>query len=467
MPATLRLLTPDCQRKSSPRKKTPGQEHGRGTMTKRVTHVVHPFSRGAFVGWLFAGGAAKEAPVSVNKRVLISVLAALSMLGALSIDAYLPALLTIARLFSATPAAAQQTLTAYLFAFAFMTLFYGTLSDSFGRRPVLLVALFLYAVSSVGAGLSTSLGMLILFRFCQGLTAGAGSVIGRAMVGDLFKGAEAQRIMSYISVVFGLAPAVAPVLGGWLLAAFGWRAIFGFIAGFTVLLLAICLRALHESLPPEKRHPFRFRPVLLNYLHVGACAPFLLQAFSVAFGFFGILAYVASAPAFVINILHLRETDFGWLFIPLISGMTAGAWLSARCSHRFRPSTLIAAGFGIMFVASVANVIYNALTPAAIPWAIVAPMIYGFGQNLAAPAMTVRALEIFPHHRGLASSLQSFVFMALFALESGLVCPLLFDSALKLAVSVVGGVLFSALCWWIGISMKPTHTEAGFIEGDA
>ena len=391
------------------------------------------------------------------------MLAALSMLGAISIDAYLPALLSIAHLFSVTDAAAQQTLTSYLVAFAFMTLFYGTLSDSFGRRPVLLISMLLYVLSSIGAGLSTSLGMLIFFRFLQGLTAGAGSVIGRAIVGDLFTGAEAQRILSYISLVFGLAPAVAPILGGWLLATLGWRSIFGFVAVFTTLLLMLCARELRESLPAEKRHPFRFRPVLLNYLHVGSCAPFMLQGLSIGFAFGAIILYVGSAPAFVIHILHLRETDYGWLFIPLIGGMSAGAWAAGWCSHRFAASTIIGTGFAIMAVAAAANVAYTALVPATVPWAIVAPMIYGFGLDLALPAMNVRALEIFPRHRGLASSLQGFIFMALFAVGSGVVCPLLFDSALKLAVGVCVGLLLSVVCWWAGITLKPTHADEGFL----
>jgi len=400
----------------------------------------------------------------VNRRLLIFILAALSMLGALSIDAYLPALLTIAHVFTVTPAAAQQTLTVYLIAFAFMTLFYGTLSDSFGRRPVLLLSMLLYVLSSIGAGLSSSLGMLILFRFLQGATAGSGSVIGRAMVGDLFSGAEAQRVMSYISVVFGLAPAIAPILGGWLLASFGWRSIFGFIATFSGLLLLLCARTLRESLPVEKRHPFRFRPVLLNYLHVGSCRPFMLQGLSIAFTFWGIMMYIGSAPAFVIQILHLRDTDYGWLFIPLIGGMTAGSWTAGWCSHRFQSSTLIGTGFAIMAVAAAVNLAYSLLVPAAIPWAIVAPMFYCFGMALATPAMTVRALEIFPRHRGLAASLQGFFFMALFAIGSGVVCPLLFGSAWKFATGVVSGVIVSAFCWWAGTSTPPTHADEGFIE---
>ncbi len=154
----------------------------------------------------------------MNHRLLVVILAALSMLGALSIDSYLPALPTIAHEFSATLPAVQQTLTVYLFAFDFMTLFYGTLSDSFGRRPVILGSLFLYVASSLGAAWSPTLGWLFFFRLVQGISAGAGGVVGRAMVGDMMSGAEAQRTMSYISLVFGLAPALAPILGGWLLA---------------------------------------------------------------------------------------------------------------------------------------------------------------------------------------------------------------------------------------------------------
>lgn len=400
----------------------------------------------------------------MNNRLLIFILAALSMLGALSIDAYLPALPAITHVFSVSEATAQQTLTVYLAAFAIMTLFYGTLSDSFGRRPVLLTSMLFYVLSSIGAGLSTSLGMLILFRFLQGLTAGAGSVVGRAIVGDLFVGAEAQRVMSYISVVFGLAPAIAPILGGWLLSSFGWRSVFWFIALFSGLLLILCARELRESLPVEKRHPFHGRSVMQNYLHVCSCLPFMLQAFSIGFSFGGVMMYVGSAPAFVVHILHLHETEYGWLFVPLIGGMSAGSWVAGRWSHSFRPAAMIGAGFIIMAIATVANIAYSALVTPAVPWAVVAPFFYCFGMALATPGMTVRALELFPRHRGLAASLQGFIFMALFALGSGVICPLLFDSALHLAFGVAGSVILSAVCWWAGISVKFCPADEGFIE---
>ncbi len=387
----------------------------------------------------------------MNHRLLVFTLAALSMLGALSIDAYLPALPAIAQAFSVSAAAAQQTLTIYLIAYAIMTLFYGTLSDSFGRRPVILVAMGLYLLSSVGAGLAPNLGWLLFFRFLQGCTAGAGGVIARAMVGDLFVGAEAQRIMSYMSIIFGLAPAIAPVLGGWLQAAFGWRWIFGFIALFVLILLVICYRDLPESLAREKRHAFHFKIILANYWEAARHARFIFQSLSIAFAFFGIMIYVGSAPAFVMNILHLSVTEFGWLFIPIITGMMTGSFLAGKWSHRFSPTFTIRIGFLLMAIASLANVAYAALFTARVPWAILPVMVYSFGAALASPAITVMALELLPRFRGLAASLQSFMFMGIFAVGSGVICPLLFGSALKLALGSALGFLLSAATWWIGV----------------
>jgi DHA1 family bicyclomycin/chloramphenicol resistance-like MFS transporter len=386
----------------------------------------------------------------MQRRSLIFVLAALSMLGALSIDAYLPALPSIAHGFSVSAPAVQQTLTVYLFAFAFMTLFYGTLSDSFGRRPVILVSMTLYALSSLGAGLAPSLGWLLFFRFLQGLTAGAGGVVGRAIVGDLFTGAAAQRTMSYISMVFGLAPAIAPILGGWLQAAFGWRSIFGFIALFSFLLLLVCLRELPESLPREKRHPFHFRVIVANYWKVGCHARFIAKCLGIALSFSGVLIYVGAAPAFVLNILHLSVTEFGWLFIPLIGGMTLGSMVSGKLSHHHSPHAMIRAGYLIMILSVAANLTYTGFCAVEIPWAVLPMFFYGFGMALATPAMTVMTLEMFPAYRGLASSLQSFTFMIVFALGSGLVCPLLFGSAFLLALGSAIGLGLSMACWGWG-----------------
>ncbi|SDT88524.1 MFS transporter, DHA1 family, bicyclomycin/chloramphenicol resistance protein [Verrucomicrobium sp. GAS474] len=391
----------------------------------------------------------------MNHRLLIVLLAALTMLGALCIDAYLPSLPFIAREFSATLPAVQQTLTIYLFAFAVMSLLYGTLSDSFGRRSVLLASMYLYVAGSVGAVFAPSLGWLLFFRLLQGLSAGAGPVIGRAVVGDFLSGAEAQRTLSYISVVFGLAPAIAPILGGWLQATFGWRSVFVFIALFGLVLLVACHRFLRETLVPEERHAFRFGVIVANYWHVARHGRFLLQSLGTAFSFFGIMLYVAAAPAFVLDLLHLPVTQFAWLFIPLIGGMTLGSFAAGKMSHRFAPAFTIRAGFLIMFAGTGMNLLYTGLAGGAlrVPWAVVPIFVYSLGAALATPAMTVLSLELLPRIRGLASSFQTFMFMMLFALDSGVVCPLLFGSAFHLALGLLGGVLLSVVFWTLGSAL--------------
>lgn len=389
-------------------------------------------------------------------RYLIAILAALSMLGALSVDAYLPALPAIAKQFSVATADAQQSLTVYVFAFGIMTLFYGTLSDSFGRRPVVLVSLVLYFLSSIGAALANSMEALLAFRLLQGLSAGAGVVIGRAIVGDLCEGAEAHRAMSYISAVFGLAPAIAPILGGWLQAAFGWRSIFLFIAIFTLALLVACAVSLRESLPPEKRPPFQPRIILANYGIVGRDPRFMLRSLSIALAFSGIMIYVAAAPVFVMEVLRLSVTDFGWLFVPLIGGMTLGSLAAGRLSHAWRAETIIRGSFFVMFFAAGANLAFSRWLAPALPWAVIPVAVYAFGAAAATPAMTMMALEMFPEIRGLAASFQTFVFMLLFTLASGVVAPRLAGSTLNFAIVMAASVTL-ALAAWIFSSPDSLH----------
>ena len=162
------------------------------------------------------------------------------MLGAFSTDTYLPSFPSIAAEFRIGLDVVQQTLTVYLLAMAVMTLFHGTLSDAMGRRPIILGGLALYIAASFGAFFAHSFSFLLICRVTQGMFAGVGMVVGRAMIRDRFSGPEAQTVMSYTTVVFGLAPVVAPILGGWLEVAFGWRSVFGFLAIFGFLLLAAC-----------------------------------------------------------------------------------------------------------------------------------------------------------------------------------------------------------------------------------
>jgi DHA1 family bicyclomycin/chloramphenicol resistance-like MFS transporter len=379
--------------------------------------------------------------------LLTLILAGLTMVGPLAIDTYLPSFPAIAAHFNASPLLVQQTLSVFLFTFASMMLFYGTLSDSFGRRPVILVSLVLYIIASLGGALAPSLGWLLACRVLQGLAAGAGSVVGRAIVQDRFSGAAAQKIMSHIMMVFGLAPAIAPILGGWLQVSLGWRSVFWFLSAFGILMLVTVYRALPESLPKERRHAFHLGQIAANYWKVLRHRRFVLLAVAVGLSFSGFALYIGSAAYFIINILHLPETAFAWLFIPLVSGMVIGSALSAKLAHRYTRVQLVWAGYVLMALAAALNVAYNSLFAAAVPWAVLPLFFYSFAMSIAMAPITLLALSYFPDNSGLASSMQSFIQMLLFAMVSGLVAPLLFDSALKLAYGVLGGLVVSLAAW--------------------
>jgi len=396
------------------------------------------------------------------QRLLTVILACLGMVGALAIDTYLPSIPAIGREFDVGPLAVQQTLSIFLFTFAFMMLFYGTLSDSFGRRPVILIALAVYTVASLGAVFAPTFGVLLACRALQGLAAGAGSVIGQAIVQDRYAHdqAHAQRIMSHIMMVFGLAPAIAPVLGGWLHVTFGWRSTFVFLAIFGALMMLLVFYGLPESLPKSQRHAFHGVVIAKNYLKVLRRPRFLLLALSVGLAFGGLSLYIGSAANFVMEILHLPETAFAWLFIPMIGGMTIGSAWGGKAAARIAPGKMIWLGFGIMAAASVLSVGYNALFVAAIPWAVLPLAVYTFGLAVAMPALQVAALQLFPDNRGLASSTLSFIQMTAFALTSGVVAPMLFDSAFKLACGVGGGLVLSFACWRLSLLMEEEKAVA-------
>jgi DHA1 family bicyclomycin/chloramphenicol resistance-like MFS transporter len=398
------------------------------------------------------------------QRLFTVILACLGMVGALAIDTYLPSIPAIGREFAVGAVAVQQTLSIFLFCFAFMMLFYGTLSDSFGRRPVIMVALAVYTVASLGAALAPSFGWLLMARAVQGLAAGAGSVVGAAMVQDRFKGAEAQKIMSHIMMVFGLAPAIAPIFGGWLHVHFGWRATFYFLAIFGSLMWLLVWRALPESLPAPQRAKFHPGEIAANYLKVLSNPRFVLLALAVGMAFGGLSLYIGSAANFVMEILHLPETAFGWMFIPLISGMVLGSAWGGKAAASIAPVRMKWIGFAIMFAGAIIGVLYNLFFVADIPWAVLPLMIFTFGLAAAMPAIQMSAFALFPDNRGLSSSMLSFIQMIAFAVVSGLVAPLLFGSALKLASGMLGGVVLAFICWRLS-ALKRFATPEGNLEG--
>lgn len=362
----------------------------------------------------------------------------MSALGPFSIDTYLPSFHEIADKLSATPIQVQQTLSAYLAAFALMTLWHGALADRFGRRRIILLALALFAIASAGCAFATRIEHLWFWRAMQGVTAGAGIVISRAIVRDLYDGAAAQRLMSRITMMFAIAPAIAPVIGGWLQTLFGWRSIFAFLVLSTAALWLACWKLLPETLPPDKRQSLQPAYLGRTYWKVMTSPPFLFACAALSLNFAGFFIYVLSAPVFLMQHLGIHETGFLWLFGPAMAGLMSGSWLSGRLAGKITPGQTIACGYLVMTGAVIANIGVNLALPPGLPWSVLPLIVYTLGMSLAMPSLTLLALDPFPAQRGLAASCQTFFQSGFNSLAAALLAPALWGSTLTLSLGMAG-----------------------------
>ena len=379
--------------------------------------------------------------------LLALLLAALATIGPFAVDTYMPAFGGMSQDLHATTLEMQQTLSVYLAAFAFMFLFHGALSDSYGRKPVILAGLSIFAIASIGCALSQNIGQLIFFRALQGISVGAGMVVGRAMIRDLFDDTEAQKLMSMVTLWFGVAPAIAPILGGHLYTWFGWQSIFWFMAAFTLILIVVSHFSFHETLPEERRHPFRPRPLLLGYREVGASPKFLLLSLAVGLNFNGFFLYILSAPVFLPAHLGLGPQEYAWLFMPGIAGIMTGAVLSGRAAGKQTPAQTVARAYTFMGTAAVANLVYNLWLPPQVPWAIIPIFFYALGSAMAMPTISLRVLDLFPTRRGMAASLMGFVSGIINTIVAGVISPAVSFSPKWLAVAMAVILVCGLLCW--------------------
>lgn len=375
------------------------------------------------------------------------MLAALAMLGPFSIDTYLPAFPNIEATLHASAIEVQQTLTAFMFSFGVMMLWHGALSDSFGRRNIILAGLAVFSIASLGCAAVHSVEYLWAFRILQGISAGAGVVIGRALIRDLYEGPQAARLLSLVTMIFSIAPAIAPILGGWIVKLLDWRSIFLFLFAYSSLLLWYCYLRLPETLPPERRQPFNPGVLWSSYKQVFRSKMFHLLAAVVACNFAGMFLYVASAPVFLTRHLHLGPDEFAWQFAPSVAGIFAGALIANRYAGKLAITRLIGLGFCSMLAAGLFNVVYHLWLPPALPWSVAPLFFYTMGMSIVAPGVTMMVLDLFPKIRGIAASCQSFSMTLLGAVVSGVVAPLLSHTVLWLALGQFGFTLLSVACW--------------------
>ncbi len=395
--------------------------------------------------------------VHVRTWSLAVLIAALSMLGPFSIDAYLPSFHAIGDEFGVPALAVQQTLSIYLVAFAFMMLWHGALADALGRRPVVLVGLAVFAVGTLGCAIAGNIETLWLFRALQGLSSGSGMVIGRAIIRDRFHGEEAQRLMAQITLVFGIAPAIAPVLGGLLLNAFGWRSVFWVLLVLVLALLWWSARKLPETLPVHDRLSLAPHRLWRSYVSVVRHPEFLLLASIPALNFAAFFVYIASAPAYLIDLLGVSSYGFAWLFVPMIAGIMIGAMISGRLAGRLSPRDTVRLGYLLMFAGVAAQLAVAWWVTPTVPWHVLPIMLFTTGSAVVMPSTTLLLLDLFPNMRGLVSSLQGFMHFALAAINAGTISPFLAQSLKGLALGMAGFSILSLVLWTIYLRRKASE----------
>ena len=382
--------------------------------------------------------------------MLAVLIGGLSMVSPFSIDTFFPAFHAMEKALQVDAWHLQQVLTAYMLPFAFASLVHGPLSDAIGRRPVMIWGMALYTVGSVACTLAPNYGALIGARILQGATAGVGVVIGRAVIRDLYEGARAQRLMSATTMIFSIAPAVAPIVGGWAHVAFGWRAVFAFMVLCGLVFATSAWWKLPETLPPALRIPFNGRNLVSTSLTVLRHPEFIMLACAAALNFNSLACFIGSAPAIIETHWHMGETSYWMLFLPVIGGILVGATVAGYTAGRFDLVFQVRVGFGLTFsVALVRVILHLVFTDMPIPVQQGLLFIGAIGAQFAFPMLTLRMLDLFPAARGTAASAQSFVALVFTAFTLGVVAPKVLAHLQWIAWASLGCTVLAVSCWYL------------------
>lgn len=369
---------------------------------------------------------------------LTALLAALSAVGPLTTDMYLPSLPDIARQLDASTAQVQLTLSTYLIGFAVGQIFHGPISDRHGRKPVLIAALMLYCLASLACALSTSVDMLIVARFVQGVGGSGGIVLARAIVRDMYTGARAGRELSVIGSVMGLAPVLAPIAGGVLQSAFGWRSIFVTLVVAAVIGIAIVWLILQETLRERAVDSVSPRSMARGYRYVARHPAYLAYLGLATTSYAGLFAWISGASFVLQNLYGLTPFNFGVAFAIGSLGYMVGSIVSARLVMRMGIDGALGVGAAMLAIGGLGMVVTVAFGFKS-PFLLVLPVsVYLGGLGMVLPLSIAGAMTPFPDRAGAASSLLGFVQQGAAAICGALVGWLLGADAWPLAGAVAG-----------------------------
>jgi MFS transporter, DHA1 family, multidrug resistance protein len=387
------------------------------------------------------------------------ILGALVAFAPLSIDVYLPAFPAIGETYGAAHGPVQLTLAFYLLGLAFGQLIYGPLSDAYGRRRPVMAGIALYIAGSLLCAVAPTIDSLIAFRLLQALGGCAGMVIARAVVRDLYSGADAARFFSLLMLVLGLAPILGPVGGGLLLRLHGWQTIFVILGVFGLACLVAVARLLPETLPRHRRRTGGLKAAATSYVVLARDLRFLRFAFAGGFGMAGLFAYIAGSPFVFIDMYGIDPERFGLIFGGNAAGFIAASQLSGLLVGRISPLRLLKIGYLVEIAACIVLCVM-AVTGAFGAWGLIVPLFFAVGSlGLISPNAFALALQPHPEIAGAASALAGTIQFSCGALIGAAVGASPEGTALPLAFGFAGAV-FVGGAMLFGIGDRPDQGSA-------
>jgi MFS transporter, DHA1 family, multidrug resistance protein len=368
---------------------------------------------------------------------LAYALAALAALAPFAIDTYLPAFHVIGEALGATDLQIQQSLTFYLLPYAAMTLWHGAISDAIGRMTTIKWGLGIFILASIGCALASNVETLWFFRALQGMSGGAGNTVARAMVRDLFEGPQAQRVMATVQMLFGIAPAVAPIIGGVLLG-INWQFIFIFLAIYASFSLWAAVKFLPETMPPEKRITLSVSSVLNSYKTIFNDREYMKLIIAIGANFSGFFLYVLASPVFLGKHLNLNPQQYGYLFIPTVTGMILGSYLAKQVAGKYASQNVVKASYAWMGLIAFVNIAVCYTQPVGLVANILPIALFNIGMAMCMPILSLAALDRHAKIRGTAASGQAFMQMLLSTVSAGIVVPFVWYAPIGLAIAMSG-----------------------------
>ncbi len=387
-----------------------------------------------------------SSPVRLS-LVMFIILGAIGALTPLAIDMYLPAMPTIAKELNVAPGAVQVTLTIYTGGFAIGQLLHGPLSDSFGRKPVLIIGILLFAVGSVVCAMTSDIESLKYVRAAQGFAGAAAAVVIQALVRDMFDKEEFARTMSFITLVIMVAPLAAPMLGGHLAEWFGWRSIFWFLTLVSTLVIAAVIWKIPETLKPENRQPLRLKSTIQNYARLFVNPVAFGLMFAGAFSFAGMFAFLTAGSFVYIDIYGVSMSQFGYLFGLNIVGLIIMTTINGRIVKKMSSKWMLAFGIIVQLIAGV-GLFFGWLADIGL-WGIIPfVMLYMSMMSTVGSNSMAILLSAYPGIAGTASSLAGTLRFGTGSAIGATVAMLPGDTAWPMILIMTLCAVLSALFYW-------------------